>query len=63
MTHEPDNQKVDFDVLRDAVNLARSERAPTVEILKERLREAGHPDAAIDTTITFWAESMQPTVH
>ncbi len=55
--------EVDFDVLRDAVNLARNKRASTVEALRSRLSDAGHSDEAIETVLVFWSRSLQPTSH
>lgn len=48
-----------YDCLRDALNLARGDNPPRkVAVLRKRLKDAGHTDAAIEEALAAWAGSV-----
>mgnify|MGYP000558861251 CR=1 FL=1 len=48
-----------YDCLRDALTIARGDHPPhSVKMLRKRLEQAGHGNAAIDEALSSWAGSV-----
>lgn len=50
-----------FEVLRDAVRVARDRQIRSVRVLRHTLKELGHDDTSIDEALTTWGDHIRRT--
>jgi len=55
-SHPAELTGIQFEVLRDAVNLARNVPTNSLETLKVRLRMRKHAESDITAAISFWSQ-------